>query len=67
MFVNSISGLQASMELMNKAAYEISKGIDGDLIQAQVEAIEAKVSFGANMAMLKTASEMQKSIIDILA
>jgi hypothetical protein len=67
MFTNSVNGIRDSMELMNKAAYEASRGVDGDLVQAQVDAIEAQAELGANLAMLKAANQMQKSIIDILA
>lgn len=68
MMLDSINSIHASLELMNKASYEISKGIeDGDIIGAQVDMIKAQRSLEANLAVLKTASEMQHSIIDILA
>ena len=67
MFIHSVSGLRSSIELMNKAARETAKGVEGDLIAAQVQAIEAKAAFSANIAMLKAADQIQKSLIDILA
>lgn len=68
MMLNSINGIHASLELMNKASYEISKGIeDGDIIGAQIDIIKAQRSLEANLAALKTANQMQHSIIDILA
>jgi flagellar basal body rod protein FlgC len=68
MMLHSINGIHASLELMNKAAYEISKGVeDGDIVGAQIDIIKAQRSLEANLAVLKTASQMQHSIIDILA
>jgi flagellar basal body rod protein FlgC len=68
MFLNSINGIHASLDLMNKASYEMSKGVeDGDIIGAQIDMIKAQRSLEANLAALKTASQMQKSIVDILA
>ncbi|NLI14921.1 MAG: hypothetical protein GX409_01405 [candidate division Zixibacteria bacterium] len=68
MMLHTINGIHASLELMNKAAYEISKGVeDGDIVGAQIDVIKAQRSLEANLAVLKTASQMQHSIIDILA
>lgn len=68
MMTNSINGIHASLDLMNRAAYEISKGIeDGDIIGAQIDIIKAQRSLEANLAVLKTASQMTHSIIDLLA
>lgn len=67
MFAYSISGIRASMALMEKAAMEVSRGPKADILQSQVDMIIAKHSLGANIAALKTASSMQQSIIDILA
>ena len=68
MMLHSINGIRASLELMNKASYEISKGIeDGDIIGAQIDVIKAQRSLEANLAALKTANQMQHSILDILA
>ncbi len=67
MFLNSINGIKASIELLNKSAYEAQKGIEGDLVESQVDAIQAKHMMTANVAVLKTADEMYKSLIDILA
>jgi flagellar basal body rod protein FlgC len=67
MFLNSISGIQTSISLMENAAVEAQKGPEGDLIQSQVDAIKARHTLGANVAVLKAANEMHKSLIDILA
>jgi hypothetical protein len=68
MFTNSINGIHASLDLMNRASYEISKGVeDGDIIGAQIDMIKAQRSMEANIAAVKTASQMQHSIVDILA
>lgn len=67
MFAYSISGIRASMALMEKAAREVSRGPKADILQSQVDMIIAKHSLSANIAALKTASSMQQSIIDILA
>jgi flagellar basal body rod protein FlgC len=66
MFTYSISGIQASLNLMEKAAYEASRGPKGDLVKSQVDMIIARHSLGANVAALKTANEMYKTLIDIL-
>ena len=67
MFINSISGIRASMALMEKAALEAQKGPEGDLIQSQTDAIQARHMMGANVAVLRAADEMYRSLIDILA
>ena len=67
MFLQSINGIKASVELLNKSAYETRNGIEGDLVESQVDAIQAKHMMSANIAVLKTADEMYKSLIDILA
>lgn len=67
MFSYSISGIHASMALMEKAAMEAAKGPKADILQSQVDMIMAEHSLGANIAALKTAAAMQKSIIDIIA
>jgi len=66
MLLNSISGIKDSMALMEKAAAEASKGVEGDIVNSQIGMIVASNSMGANIAMLKAANEMQKTIIDIL-
>lgn len=66
MFTYSISGIQASLNLMDRAAYEASKGPKGDLVQSQADMIIAKHALGANVAALRTANEMYKTLIDIL-
>jgi len=52
---------------MEKAAHEIQKGAKGDLVKSQVDMIRAQHSMGANIAVLRTADLMHKSLIDILA
>ncbi len=66
MLTYSISGIQSSLSLMEKAAHEIQKGAKGDLVKSQVDMIRAEHSLRANIAVLKTADIMHKSLIDIL-
>ncbi|MCD6161046.1 MAG: hypothetical protein J7K40_01355 [candidate division Zixibacteria bacterium] len=65
MFLHSISGIQSSLKLMEKAALEAQKGPKGDITQSQVDMINAKHSLKANIAALRTADEMYRSLIDI--
>ena len=67
MFLHSINGIQSSMRLMEKAALEAQKGVEGDIAQSQVDMITAKHSLKANIAALRTADEMYRSLIDIFA
>jgi len=68
MNIYSIEGLRSSLALMNRAAREIARGPErGDYIGAQIDSIKAQRSFEANLAMLKSASDMQKALIDIFA
>jgi len=66
MLTYSISGIRDSLTLMEKAAHEASKGPRGNLVQSQVDMIIARHALGANVAALKTANEMHKTLIDIL-
>lgn len=66
MLTYSISGIQASLNLMEKAAYEASRGPKADLVQSQADMIIARHTLGANVAALRTANEMYKTLIDIL-
>ena len=63
----SISGIQSSLSLMEKAALEIQKGPKGDLAKSQVDMIRAQHSMEANVAVLRTADQMHRSLIDIFA
>jgi hypothetical protein len=67
MMLHTINGIHASLELMNKAAYEISKGVeDGDIVG--LKSMLSKLNaLWRRISRLKTASQMQHSIIDILA
>ena len=67
MFSQSIAGIRDSMAILNRAAAEAAKGPRGDVVKSQIGLIVASNSMGANIAVLKAANEMQKSIIDILA
>ena len=67
MFLQSIGGIRASLDLMERAARESQKGVEGDLIQAQVDMIKAGNSLTANISALRTADSMYKSLIDIFA
>ena len=63
----ALSGLNASTARFEAAASRIAQKPESDLAQNLVETNLALVSFKANMAVLKTANEMWKSTIDILA
>jgi len=65
--LQSIQGIHSSYALMEKAAMETAKGPQADILQASVDMIMAKTSMGANIAVLKAANDLQKTIIDILA
>ena len=63
----NIEGIHNAFKLMEDAA---RKAADPELRQLEesiVKQSEAKVVLSANMAALKTAMDMQKSIIDLLA
>ncbi len=67
MFASSISGIRNSISLMENAAQEAAKGPKADIVKSQVGMIIAENSLSANIAAVKTANDMQKSIIDIVA
>jgi flagellar basal body rod protein FlgC len=66
MFSQSIAGINNSMAILDKAAAEAAKGPRGDIVKSQIGLIVASNSLGANVAVLKTANEMQKTLIDII-
>ncbi|MCP4580649.1 MAG: hypothetical protein GY839_03470 [candidate division Zixibacteria bacterium] len=67
MYSHSISGIRSSVALMEKAAVEVGKGPQADILQSQVDMMVAKNSAGANLAVLKAANELHKTIIDLIA
>jgi flagellar basal body rod protein FlgC len=67
MLLQSIQSTNSSYALMDKAATKMAKGPQADIVQASVDMIMAKTSAGANIAVLKAANDIQKTIIDILA
>ena len=67
MFSHSVTGIRNSINLMENAAIEAAKGPKGDVVKSQVGMIIATNSMGANVAVLKAANEMQKTLIDIIA
>jgi flagellar basal body rod protein FlgC len=67
MITSSINGIYESFYLMDKAALEAQKGVEGDLIQVQADSILAEHMLNANLSVLKTVDEMYKSVIDIFA
>ncbi|HUO23784.1 MAG TPA: flagellar basal body rod C-terminal domain-containing protein [Caulobacteraceae bacterium] len=60
------SGMTAALSRFDQAAGAIASP-NGDLAQAAVLTIDAKASFTANAAVLKTADEMMGALLDILA
>ena len=67
MFASSISGIRNSISMMENAAIEASKGPKGDIVKSQVDMIVAENSLSANIAAIRTANDMHKSIIDMIA
>ncbi|HYM19060.1 MAG TPA: hypothetical protein VEU06_10890 [Micropepsaceae bacterium] len=66
-FSSAISGITASTARFQAAASRIAQKPEADLAQNLVEAKLASLEFKANVAVLKTADEMWKSTLDILA
>lgn len=60
-----LAGMQKGVERMNDAAQEIAKGnVDAEPV---VETLIARTEVEANAKVVKTADEMGKSLLDILA
>jgi flagellar basal body rod protein FlgC len=60
------SGINSALAQFDRAAGAIASP-SGDVAQAAVQVVEAKASFGANVAVLKTADSMMGSLLDIMA
>jgi len=67
MYLSSINGIMTSYDLLYKAALEMQKGVEGDLIDAQIDMITASHSIYANIAAIKTMDSIQKTVLDIFA
>lgn len=60
-----LAGMQKGVERMNDAAQEIAEGnVDAEPV---VETLIARTEVEANAKVVKTADEMGKSLLDILA
>ena len=60
-----LAGMQKGVERMNDAAQEIAEGnVDAEPV---VETLIARTEVEANAKVVKTADEMSKSLLDILA
>lgn len=62
----SLAGLQAAAARLEASAQRIASG-DGDLPVELVEQKMAEHAFKANLIAMKTADEMTKQMLDILA
>jgi flagellar basal body rod protein FlgC len=60
------SGMSAALAQFGQAAQTIASP-GGDVAQAAVQTVEAKTSFAANAAVLKSADAMMGALLDILA
>ena len=63
---SSYAGVERALTRFDKAAQEIARP-EGDLVKGTVEMTEAKATFEANLAVIKTADEMKGTLIDIVA
>jgi len=61
------AGLKASTARFEASARRVAQEPRADLVTELVEQKAAAISFEANIAVLKTANRMQKSLLDILA
>jgi flagellar basal body rod protein FlgC len=59
------SGMISAQAQFDRAAGAVASG--GDPVPAVVQSVEAKTSFGANVAVLKTADKMMGALLDIIA
>ena len=60
-----LAGMQKGVERMNGAAQEIAEGnVDAEPV---VETLIARTEVEANAKVVKTADEMSKSLLDVLA
>ncbi|MCP4632739.1 MAG: hypothetical protein GY855_07410 [candidate division Zixibacteria bacterium] len=63
----SAIGIQKGFKILEQSAQKLSNPELRQIEEAFVEQSKAKVTIGANIAALKTALEMQESIIDLFA
>ena len=63
----NIDGIHNAWKLMEQASRKAADPEMKYMVESIVEQKQAKVTLGVNMAVLKTAMEMQESIIDMLA
>jgi flagellar basal body rod protein FlgC len=62
----ALAGLNASTARLSASASR-TVSPDADYVSERVEQIEASESFKANVAVLKTADRMQRTLLDMLA
>jgi hypothetical protein len=60
------AGLNASTARFTASASRVAQDPHADLVSELVTQKQAAVDFEANVAVLKTANSMQKSLLDIL-
>jgi hypothetical protein len=63
----SLAGLQSAAARLEASAQRVASDRDGDLPMEVVEQKMAEVAFKANLIALRTANEMTKQMLDILA
>lgn len=68
--MNAISaatqGMISAAQRVDASAVRVAQG-DGDLVAEAVAQVDAKATFSASAAVLRTADEMTGSLLDILA
>jgi hypothetical protein len=63
----SLAGLQSAASRLQASAERVASDRDADLPKEVVEQKMAEVAFKANLIALRTANEMTKQMLDILA
>jgi flagellar hook protein FlgE len=67
--VSAVGGIEQSLSKLNGVAGRISPGNAEDAVDLSSEAvslIQAKDSFASNVAVLKVADQMEKSLFDLV-
>jgi len=67
MYSSSINGIITNFDLLYKSALEIQKGVEDDLIDAQIDMIVAGHGISANIVAIQTIDSIQKTVLDIFA
>lgn len=67
MNVDSIMGIRQNIEMFTRSAEKIRDGNLDDLPTETASMMEAETGFQANLVVLRTAMQMSKSVIDIIA